>query len=98
DPLVTVVQTCALPICPNFLLIDRWQQADLLQQDRPVFIFWGQKFCRLVRIVGLQNFKQRSVLAAGEIEGKNMVPFNPANAGLARSEERRVGKEESLRG
>ena len=51
---------------PDFLLVDRRQQRDLLQRN--LLVVASQKLGRLVGIVGLENFEQRAVLPARKIE------------------------------
>ena len=41
---------------------------------------------RFVGIVGFENLEQRAVLAAGEVERQELIPFDAADAGLAAGE------------
>src|SRR5438105_11947757 len=83
DPLVTGVQTCALPICPV-----GWMDAT---EDG--------EFCVALRSALLRDREARLYAGVGVVAGSDpAAELAETEIKLGRSEERRVGKERSTRG
>src|SRR3546814_8755139 len=84
--LVTGVQTCALPISKTVIL-ERMQRR--LMQTYESFLRADQRAC----VAAVENLYRKYAVTAGQIEAQRDAAARKLAGFLARSEERRVGKE-----